>query len=55
MSLYTETVCAPGSEGGGRGDTGEEVDDMWESVIIKNDAVKEWNITSEAFLTLSLL
>ena len=41
MSLYTEDVCAPG----GKGEEGG--DDMWESVIIKNDIVQDWNVTSE--------
>lgn len=44
MSLYTEDVCTPGPEGGAQGN---DNDDMWESIIVKNDIVKEWSVTSE--------
>ncbi len=37
LSLYTEDL---NSQGNG-------VDGMWESVIIKNNAVKEWNTASK--------
>lgn len=43
MSLYTEDVGAL-SDGGGR-------DDMWESIIVKNDVVQEWSVTSELIAT----
>lgn len=39
MSLYTEDVGALSDGGGG--------DDMWESIIVKNDVVQEWSVTSE--------
>jgi len=39
MSLYTEAVLAP--------DDSNDAEDIWESVIVRNDVVKEWNITRE--------
>ena len=44
LSLYTEDLNSP--EGGGSGG-GEEDDGMWESIIIKNNIVKEWSIKGE--------
>lgn len=41
MSLYAKDMHMPG--GGGA----EESDDMWESVIVKSDVVKDWSIRSE--------
>lgn len=40
MSLYTEDICDSGGSMAGEGD------DMWESIIVKNDIVKEWSVTS---------
>lgn len=46
MSLYTEDMCSPGGGEGGGGGV-EEGDDMWESIIVKNDIIKEWSVTSK--------
>ena len=41
MSLYTKDL------GGGAGG-GADSDDMWESIIVKNEIVKDWSVTSKS-------
>lgn len=48
MSLYTEDMCALSSGGGGGG-----AEDMWESVIVKDDIIQEWSVTSEPAIEVS--